>query len=207
MTASSKYRTVLVHNQNTLLLNMLHDGLNRCDMFSVKTCMGDLPDLATAVAKHRPAVLLIEPRPDAEAIDEIARSVEDWLPGCVCVGYLPSARRNGAHRCLEAGFGAVVSHESDLTVVIQALTVTLQNGVFVDRPFVRPEASADEGLSQREWLVLQQLARGFSDKEIAGRLNLSAKTVQTYKHRGLRKLGFHRKHQVVEYAINNDWLS
>jgi DNA-binding NarL/FixJ family response regulator len=207
MLTQSDSRTVLIHCRNALFGTMLRDGLNRCDMFVTHPCVGDAADLAAAVQRHRPAVLLTEPRPTADDIEEMARAASDWLPDLACVAYLPAQRRNSAKRCLAAGYAGVVSQGSDFETLIQALSIVVQHGIFVDRAFLEPASAPDQELSRRERLVLEQLARGFSDKEIANRLQLSAKTVQTYKNRGFRKLGLHRKHEVVEYAINHDWLS
>lgn len=60
------------------------------------------------------------------------------------------------------------------------------------------------GLSPRELEVLQFLARGLSNKSIAGRLSLSDKTVSTYKTRVLDKLGVSSLAALIEYATLNN---
>lgn len=60
------------------------------------------------------------------------------------------------------------------------------------------------GLSPRELEVLQYLARGMSNKSIAGRLSLSDKTVSTYKTRVLDKLGVSSLAALIEYATLNN---
>ena len=62
-------------------------------------------------------------------------------------------------------------------------------------------------MSERERYVLEHVARGFSNKEIAGRLGLSVKTVETYRARAAVKLGLRRKSDIVQYALRNDWLA
>ncbi|WP_321914330.1 MULTISPECIES: response regulator transcription factor [unclassified Paraburkholderia] len=59
------------------------------------------------------------------------------------------------------------------------------------------------GLSPREVEVLQYLARGMSNKGIAGRLGLSDKTVSTYKTRVLDKLGVSSLAALIEFATLN----
>lgn len=60
------------------------------------------------------------------------------------------------------------------------------------RHAARPTASRDplDALSVREHQVLRLLVEGFRAKEIAGRLELSAKTVDTYRASLMRKLAF-----------------
>jgi two-component system response regulator EvgA len=55
-------------------------------------------------------------------------------------------------------------------------------------------------LSAREMTVLQQLARGRSNKEIADSMFLSNKTVSTYKTRLLLKLNAHSLVDLIELA-------
>jgi DNA-binding NarL/FixJ family response regulator len=62
-------------------------------------------------------------------------------------------------------------------------------------------------LSERESTVLRLIARGFSNKEIARRLSLSVKTVETYKSRMMDKVGFRSRPEVVAFAAAQGWLS
>ena len=62
-------------------------------------------------------------------------------------------------------------------------------------------------LSDREAAVLRQIALGYSNKEIAAQLELSVKTVETYKARGMEKLGMSSRVQLVRYASEHGWLS
>jgi DNA-binding NarL/FixJ family response regulator len=62
-------------------------------------------------------------------------------------------------------------------------------------------------LSEREKEVLIMLAWGYSNKEIAGQLSLSVKTVETYKLRIGEKLGLHSRTETVLYALRQGWLN
>ena len=61
-------------------------------------------------------------------------------------------------------------------------------------------------LSDREKEVLRLIALGYSNKEIAGQLGLSAKTIETYKARLIEKLGLNGRAELVRYALNQGWL-
>lgn len=61
-------------------------------------------------------------------------------------------------------------------------------------------------LSDREKEVLRLIALGYSNKEIAGQLGLSAKTIETYKARLIEKLGLDSRAELVRYALNQGWL-
>jgi DNA-binding NarL/FixJ family response regulator len=62
-------------------------------------------------------------------------------------------------------------------------------------------------LSEREKEVLVMLAWGYSNKEIAGQLNLSVKTVETYKVRIGEKLGLRSRTEMVQHALRQGWLN
>ena len=62
-------------------------------------------------------------------------------------------------------------------------------------------------LSDREREVLMRIARGFSNKEIAAELELSVKTVETYKARVAEKLGLRSRVAIVRYAAEQGWLN
>ena len=61
-------------------------------------------------------------------------------------------------------------------------------------------------LSERETEVLRLVAGGHSNKEISTRLNISVKTVETYKARAMEKLGYRSRVDLVRYAADQGWL-
>lgn len=69
-----------------------------------------------------------------------------------------------------------------------------------------PRSNSDpiQSLSGREFQVFSLLVEGIRAKEIAGRLNLSPKTVDTYRSGLMKKLGIHDVAGLVKYAIRRD---
>ena len=64
-------------------------------------------------------------------------------------------------------------------------------------------ATVSEVLSVRERQVLQLIAEGDSTREIAGRLGISAKTVETHRSKLMQKLDIHDTAGLVRYAIRS----
>ncbi len=60
-----------------------------------------------------------------------------------------------------------------------------------------------ETLSEREQQVLRLVALGHTSAEIAGTLSLSAKTIETYRARGMEKLEFRTRAQLVRYVLRH----
>lgn len=62
-------------------------------------------------------------------------------------------------------------------------------------------------LSERESVVLKLIAEGHAIKAIAARLNVGLRTVETYKSRGMEKLGLKTRVHIIRYAMERGWLS
>jgi DNA-binding NarL/FixJ family response regulator len=54
--------------------------------------------------------------------------------------------------------------------------------------------------------VLRLTAWGFGNKEIAVQLDISVKTVETYKARLAEKLNLTSRTEIVRYAVRHGWL-
>jgi DNA-binding NarL/FixJ family response regulator len=70
----------------------------------------------------------------------------------------------------------------------------------------RASSSAGKSLSKREEDVLRYVALGFLTKEIASRLQISMKTVETHKANAMSKMGMHSRIDIVRYAVLQGWL-
>jgi two-component system response regulator EvgA len=73
-------------------------------------------------------------------------------------------------------------------------------------PLQHSEKKLIDTLSNRELTILQYLARGFSNKAIAEAMNLSHKTVSTYKTRLVIKLGVVAAVHLRDFAIRNNLI-
>jgi DNA-binding NarL/FixJ family response regulator len=119
---------------------------------------------------------------------------------------------------LEAGASGYVLKRAAAQELIHAIRTVAAGGIYLDPAvagkvvgnFVRhpPGKGLPPGaeLSERETEVLRLIAAGHSNKEIAGRLALSVKTVETYKARSMEKVGLHSRADVVRYALQLGWL-
>lgn len=124
-------------------------------------------------------------------------------------GYLKQALRAGA-----SGYMLKHAADSELLTAIQAV---LRGEVFVQSSLTRalveelfPAAPSahdpwDE-LSEREREVLSMVAHGHTSAEIAAQLNLSPKTVETYRARGMDKLNLRSRAALVQFALARNLL-
>lgn len=73
--------------------------------------------------------------------------------------------------------------------------------------FVEYTYNIQQNLSNRELQVLINIAAGKSIKEIANDLNLSEKTISTYRNRILKKLNLKNNAEIIYYAIKNKLIT
>ncbi len=121
-------------------------------------------------------------------------------------------------KLLEAGASGYVLKRSAADTLIQAIRMVADGGVYLDpaiagkvvggllgKPVVVGDQPTAE-LSERETDVVRLIAQGYSNKEIATQLNLSVKTVETYKARAMEKIGLDSRVALVRYALQRGWL-
>ena len=120
--------------------------------------------------------------------------------------YLRQALKNGAS-------GYVLKKAVDAEL-LSAMRSVLRGEVYVHPSMTRvlledmlPEAQTANkndswgSLSDREQAVLKMVALGHTSAEIAEQLSLSAKTVETYRARGMEKLGLRTRAALVKFAL------
>jgi two-component system response regulator NreC len=71
---------------------------------------------------------------------------------------------------------------------------------------VDADDAAYDGLTPREREVLRLTAEGYTGQEIAERLVLSPKTIDTYRQRVMEKLNLHHRSELVKYALRKGLL-
>ncbi|MCX6907683.1 MAG: response regulator transcription factor [Verrucomicrobia bacterium] len=117
-----------------------------------------------------------------------------------------------AERALRAGASGYVMKQSSLLTVLAAIRKILDGGIYVsekitDRMLAHAigakqvsEASPMERLSDREREVFHKIGEGFGTKEIAERLHLSVKTVETYRAHIKTKLQIAAAAEMIQKA-------
>ena len=125
--------------------------------------------------------------------------------------YLRQALRDGAS-------GYVLKRAADAEL-LSAIRAVMRGEVYVHPSLTRsllddilPETNAESSnpwdtLSDRERDVLLRVAKGFTSAKIAEQLNLSPKTVDTYRSRGMEKLELRSRAALVQYTLSHGLLN
>lgn len=119
---------------------------------------------------------------------------------------------------ISSGVDGYVLKQSDSDELLRAIRVITSGGNYLD-PAISDKVFdlvaknqkqrgeiQGELLSEREAEVLRLIARGYSNKEIAARLETSVKTIESQKASALQKLNIRGRNEIVNYAILQGWL-
>jgi two-component system, NarL family, invasion response regulator UvrY len=152
--------------------------------------------------------------PDKNGIDtlRIIKQVKPDLHVLVLSGY---PETHYAVNMLRAGANGYVCKDADPDEVIRAIRIVARGRRYlsetaadlVSDQLKRPtEKKMHEMLSEREFQIFHKLAAGQSPTAIADELNLSVKTVSTYRARILEKMALKNNADLTYYAIKNALL-
>ena len=198
--------TVVIADDHTVVRDGIRAVLERGDgLFRVVGEAADIPSLVRAVGELRPDLLTLDLS----------------MPGGSSLGALPSCfiahpelavavvtmREDPeyARQAIRAGVRSYVLKEADPAEMLRAFTVAVDGGSYVHpRLGAALAGSGDSGevveLSERERAVVQLIAEGFTNAEIAGRLDVAERTVKTYRARAIEKLGFSSRAEITAYV-------
>jgi DNA-binding NarL/FixJ family response regulator len=146
-------------------------------------------------------------------------AIRQLCPGVKVLSLTRHADDGYLQQLLRAGASGYVLKQSRATELLHAIRAVAAGGKYLD-PAVADRVIGNFGrrlglpasdpahspLSSREDEILRLVAWGYSNKEIAGRLELSVKTIETHKANAMHKLGLHTRIDIVRFALLQGWL-
>jgi two-component system, NarL family, invasion response regulator UvrY len=159
-------------------------------------------------------VLLDIAMPDKNGIDSlrIIRQVRPSLPVLILSGY---PEKHYAVNLLRAGAGGYITKNAPPEELLRAIRTVAHGRRYLSETatdlvyaeLTHPgDKKLHETLSEREFQIFRKLAAGQSATEIGDELNLSVKTVSTYRSRVLTKMNLKTNADLTYYAIKNSLL-
>ncbi len=155
-----------------------------------------------------PDLALLRYQPEASAKSEWLSHLRAEYPGLrvVLYHYLPDGQYRTEY--LLCGAQGFLARDLSPEQLIPALLSVYYGGYYCGAPCrAMPPAAADSealaSLSLREREVLSLIAADCSREEIARRLNISIRTVDTYRGRLLKKLKLHSSIGLARFALEN----
>ena len=165
------------------------------------------------VEKLQPDVAIIDiSLEDAHGLD-LVQNIKAQYPNVQVVVFSMYDESVYAERAIRAGASGYLMKSEPTQSVVEAIRSVMQGEVYLSRRMASRMLSkiatgrssspgfAIDQLTDREMAVFQMLGEGFSVQEITHRLNLSRKTVETYRRRVKEKLDFDTVAELLQYAV------
>jgi DNA-binding NarL/FixJ family response regulator len=189
------------------------------------------PDMVVvAEAENGETVLKLvqEIRPDVVLMDiampnlngmEATRRITTIVPETKVIALSMYLDRRFIIGMLSAGALAYLPKDCGTEELIDAIRIVAQGRAYLGTAIVDSVvkdyfnslsvtgSSAHDVLTARERQILQLLAEGSSIKEIAARLSLSVKTIETHYQKVMNKLNIHTLAELTKYAIREGLTS
>lgn len=206
---------VLIADELTLVREGLAALCNSIPGFRVVAQAGTAGAALAEIQRLRPGIALLDLGLSDLAATEVVRRVRSQGLPTRCA--LISARkdRKTVLEGLRTGACGFLLKSSRAEEMAEALAQFTQGGIYVSPQIEvmtlfsetngrRNGGDPLESLSGREFQVFSLLVEGIRAKEIAARLSLSPKTVDTYRSSLMRKLDIHDVAGLVKFAIKRD---
>ena len=178
-------------------------------------------DLIGLVKSFQPSLVIVDFLADGFDID-VVRQIKSICPSSRVLAITAQQSGHTLVNALRAGVDSYIKKDCDLGEVEDAIRETSQGGTFfcgkiLER--IREESIDVEGLealpftcdpihlSGRETEVLQLIAEGLTNTQVADKLFLSAHTVTTHRKNIMSKLGVNNTASMVMYAVKTGLVS
>lgn len=184
--------------------------------------VGEAKDGREAVSLARqtqPEVVLMDvAMPELNGL-EATRQIVRELPGTKVLALSSYGNDDYVTQLLEAGGVGYLVKQTAAADLLKAIRQVRKGQVFFS-PMIaqrlqagRPGApgggrpgNKHASLSSRETEVLQLVAEGFANKQIAAKLSISIKTVEKHRQQAMNKLNIHDTAGLTRYAISRGWV-
>jgi DNA-binding NarL/FixJ family response regulator len=208
-------RILIADDHGVVAEGLKHLVEAQADM-EVVACVGDGREAVQQARDARPDVVLMDlSMPELNGADA-TRAILERDPKCRVIVLSMYAQREYVRRALKAGAAGYIVKRSAAKEVVDAI-----RAVHAGQRYLSPRVAdvvledyTDERqddplalLSPREREVLQLLAEGRTGAQIAERLSLSQKTVETYRARLVEKLKIRDVAGLVRFAIQRGLIS
>ncbi len=206
---------VLLADELTLVREGLAALCNSLSGFRVVSQVGTAGTALSEILRLEPDVALLDLGLSDLAATEVIRRVRERGLRTRCAVFSVRKDRKTVLEVLRCGACGYLLKSSTAEQMSDALTQFTQGGIYVSPQIEVMSLFGDtagrnhgedplECLSSREFQVFSLLVEGIRAKEIAARLALSPKTVDTYRSSLMRKLDIHDVAGLVKFAIKRD---
>lgn len=208
---------VLLADDHALLRAGLRSLISQeSDMEVVGEASDGQESVVRAVELEPDVVVMDVAMPKANGLEAISAMRRRGVKSKILVLTMYSEEQYLMQVLRRGGNGYVLKRSAD-TELMQAIRTVHAGGIFLypsaarllvdDRDSDDGESAGLEMLTEREREVLKLTVEGYTNQEIANRLIISVKTVDTYRSRIMEKLNLRHRSELVRYALRKGLLA
>lgn len=209
---------VMVADDQALVREGLMTLLQTAEGIDPVAAAGDGEEAVRPCARHRPDVVLMDLRmpgveatrriraaqPDTEVVVLTTHADETSILDALQAGARGYLTKDAGIAEIARAVQAAAAHQSVLDPVVHSrLLAAAMQAAQISAPAVPSAAQLPDELTPREAEVLQLIARGLSNREIADSLVVSEATVKTHINHIFTKTGVRDRAQAVHYAYTH----
>lgn len=189
----------------------LAEALGKIGDLEVVGQAGTVEETFAMIDKAKPEVLIIDTTlPDHRGFDVLSE-VRQMEASPLVVVLAPLADPSYAARAIKAGAHAYVYKSATSEDLIEAIRAVIR-GEQVVPPGAEELLAIGDGhpasaLTTRELQVMEMLARGMTNREIAENLDISIKTVDTHRGHLLKKLHLRNNAELARFAVKHGYVT
>jgi DNA-binding NarL/FixJ family response regulator len=210
---ASKARILLV-DDHPIVLQGLKQLINEEDALTVCGEASDSSETLEAVESLKPDLAIVDLSLKGGSGLDLIKTLRARHPEILVLVLSMHEESLYAERALRAGARGYVMKEEATECLIAAIRKVLKGLIYVSDKLAnrlltriveggsQDRDSIVDKLSDRELQVFEMIGRGFSTRQVAERLKLSIKTIETYREHIKEKLGLHHATELVQYAVN-----
>lgn len=179
--------------------------------FEILDAITDARLVSDAVSRLRPDVIVLDLSMPTVSGLEVLRQLRERQVEFKAIVLTMHADPNLAVEALKAGASGFVLKESSGEELLAALDVVLRGGTYLAAALTKDVVTLMVGatdpdrveLTPRQREILRLIVMGQRAKEIAGTLDVSARSVEATKYKMMQALNVHSTAELVRYAIEH----
>jgi two-component system, NarL family, response regulator NreC len=169
---------------------------------------GDVAATTRAVEEYEPDVLVLDLHMPGESALPMIPALGERSPGTRVVVLTAQRDPSFAGEAMRLGAAGYVPKEAAGKQLVRAIRIAGEGGTYLEPRLgarlaanVAAAKQAAPELTERETEVLRLIARGHTNREMAERLFLSVRTVESHRARIQHKLGRSKRSDLVDYVL------
>jgi DNA-binding NarL/FixJ family response regulator len=214
--------SILLVDDHTILRDGISSILSNVEDFKVVGGLSSAEELINDFDKYNPDIILMDIIMAGMNGLEATRWIKEQHESTKVIIISSEISKNFISTGIKCGIDGYLPKNVDKNMLIQAIRTVAKGQKFFNEAITnlifedffqgqkegkKRERKVTEGLTKRENELLEMIASGKSNQEVADLLFISTKTVETHKANILEKLGLRNTAELVKYAIKHNIIS